>query len=162
MVLLSVVLLVFSGILVAQDYSFSTPNKHTKSPENVIHFKVLGIQSDEKAESVTNDLIQHRAIVNAVIIEHYKCKITINEPISAQEVRNILLNNHTDFFFPSIETSKNELHNNLESFRDIMVPPNMPVHDNYINESDYLKAMEYWQKDNPEKYHKLKELGYIN
>lgn len=163
--LVKAILFAFVLSVNAQSYEFKTPGKHSKAPENVAAFKILGIVSNAHAGRIESDLISLDGVKSAEITYFYKCRLVFDKPVSAETVREVLLAQQTDFFFPSLDLKDPSLANNLAEFRDIMLPDDFPEKKNSMNlqeEKAYKQAVYEWGKQNQEKYDILVELGYIN
>lgn len=141
-------------------YDFKVKQNQKSNPE-IIYFKILGIADEQVSELLGSQLEALPQIETVDISYNYKCVIKTNSIVSAKAVRDILLSNNCDFFFPSLDVDDPGLYDNLEEFRRIMMPENFPCESDYETKGDYESAIEAWRKENPEDYNILKELNYL-
>ncbi len=151
-------------VSIGQDFSFPNNDGRTKADENRIAFKILGVSSQSHANEIEAKIQSLTGIVEVKIEYLYKCRIVVDSKVSAKSVRTILLAENVDFYFPSIDVLDESLYNNLETYRDVMVPSDFPEEPERANIEEikiYEQAVHEWGKQNPKKYAILVELGYI-
>lgn len=157
--LLSVTVMAYS-----QGYSFKQ-RQHSKAPKDKIAFKVLGISSEKHADRLELKLKSLPGIATANISYLYKCRIEVTDSVSAENIRDALLEAETDFYFPSLDVSNPDLYKNLEKYRDAMIPDDFPKKSSEMNQEEekaYKMAVYEWGKRYPQKYGMLVELGYVS
>ena len=158
-------LVCFAAMSFGQDYQFKNRGEKSKAPEHKIAFKILGVTSDEHAGQVELAIQSIPGIASAKISYSYKCRIEVTDVVSASSVRDVLLENETDFYFPSLDVSNTDLYKNLHKYREAMMPDDFPEKPSQMNDQEekaYKRAVYEWRKRYPQKYGMLVELGYVS
>ena len=145
---------------VFSQYQFKN-KKNAKSHISNVYFKILGITDVNKAETLELEFQALPQIKNAQIKYNYKCYLELSESIDAKKVRDVLLNHNTYFYFPSLDVNDSSLYNNINDYKENMIPEDFPIKEDYNTKQDYYDDLNKWKTENPGKLSILKELGYL-
>jgi hypothetical protein len=157
------------SIISAQDVLEFTEKKPIENGYSV-YFHVKGILNDEHANEIVNDLANE---ANITYVRYFvssqgkdRFQLSINEGVTPEYIRNILITHNTDFEFTSV-SRKDQIGNKASQAmrvqdvaqRRAVNYPGFPKYEETgntkIDEANYSANKEQWIQENPEAYQQL-------
>jgi hypothetical protein len=161
----------------AQQQKLDFVQKKSANNGYTVYFEVQNITNQEHGEKILNDLLNDNNIIDGRYFKSGAGKdryqLYINDIITANYVRNILLANNVDYDYSTIIVDGvnpehiNARTNSLGSAKTNVSALGFPSYENTgnkeLDDSNYKKSKEEWIQENPEEYESmLKELENKN
>ncbi len=79
----------------------------------IVYFTIQGITDEVHKKSISNKMLGDENIINFIIDNHNRCKVTINNNVTADYIRNILLSESVDYNYKTVKINKKESKNTV-------------------------------------------------
>jgi hypothetical protein len=161
----------------AQQQKLDFVQKKMANDGFTVYFQVENITDSEHAEKILNDLLSDANIIDGRYFksgnEKDRYQLYINNIITANYVRDILLTNNVDYDYSTIivngvnpehiNAGTNSLGSSKSNVSALGFPSYENTGDKELDDSNYKKSKEEWIQENPEEYESmLKELENKN
>ena len=82
-----------------------------KENSKIVYFTIQGITDEVHKKSISNKMLSDENIINFKISENNKCEVTVNNNVSADYIRKILLSEGFDYNYKTVKINNKESKN---------------------------------------------------
>lgn len=93
---------------IVESSSFEFLKFEEKENSKIVYFSIKGITDEVHKKSISNKMLNDENIINFIIDNHNMCKVTINNKVNADYIRNILISEGVDYNYKTVKTVKKE------------------------------------------------------
>ena len=92
----------------SKEYSFEFIKFEEKGDYKTVYFTIQGITDEVHKKNISNKMQNDENIINFIIDNHNMCKVTIDNKVTADYIRNILISEGVDYNFKTVKKIKKE------------------------------------------------------